>query len=103
VVDPTERRQLIESELRRIETETGLSVRPDEALAAEVTNLVEYPVGVVGSFAERFLEVPEPVIVSALRGHQRYFAMQTPAGTLANRFVTIAGTVVKDPAVVAHG
>src|SRR5947207_5148785 len=38
-----------------------------------------------------------------MRGHQRYFAMQTPAGKLANRFVTIAGTVVKDAKVVAHG
>ncbi|HJZ87923.1 MAG TPA: glycine--tRNA ligase subunit beta [Polyangia bacterium] len=103
IVDPVERRQLIEAELLRIERETRLKVRPDPALLEEVTNLVEYPVGVSGSFDERFLEVPEPVIVSALRSHQRYFAMTTPAGKLAHQFVTIAGTVVKDPAVVAHG
>ena len=37
----------------------------------------------MGSFDERFLEVPEPVVVSAMRSHQRYFAMQTHAGKLA--------------------
>src|SRR5262249_50154133 len=103
IVDPVERRQLIESEIARIEGEAKLKVRPDEALLAEVTNLVEYPVGVAGSFDERFLEVPEAVVVSAMRGHQRYFAMLTPAGKLANRFLTIAGTIVKDPRIVAHG
>jgi glycyl-tRNA synthetase beta chain len=103
IVDPAERRQLIESEIARIEGETKLKTRPDEALLAEVTNLVEYPVGVAGSFDERFLEVPEAVVVSAMRGHQRYFAMLTPAGKLASRFLTIAGTIVKDAKVVAHG
>ena len=43
-----------------------------KALLAEVNNLVEYPVGIVGSFDERFLEVPEPVVVSAMRSHQRF-------------------------------
>jgi glycyl-tRNA synthetase beta chain len=103
VVDPAERRTLIEAELARVERETGCLVRRDDALLGEVTNLVEYPVAVSGTFDERFLGVPEAVIVSAMRGHQRYFAMNTPAGVLANRFVTIAGTVVRDPKVVAHG
>src|SRR5262249_47873789 len=74
IVDPDERRMLIEAELARIEAETGLKVRPDEALVREVTNLLEYPVGICGSFDERFLEVPEAVVVNAMRGHQRYFA-----------------------------
>jgi glycyl-tRNA synthetase beta chain len=103
IVDPEEREQLVRAELGRVEKDTGLKVRADEALVREVTNLVEYPVGVCGSFDEQFLEVPEPVIVSAMRGHQRYFAMQTATGRLANRFVTIAGTVVRDVKVVAHG
>lgn len=103
IVDPEARRTMIEAELARVEAETGAKVRPDPGLLDEVTNLVEYPRAVVGSFDEKFLEVPPEVIVSAMRAHQRYFAMTTADGALANRFVTIAGTIVRDAAVVRSG
>jgi glycyl-tRNA synthetase beta chain len=103
VVDPGERRDLIAAELRRVETETGARVRPDDALVAEVTNLVEYPVAVAGEFDPGFLEVPEEIIVTAMRTHQRYFAVETKKGELAPRFVTIAGTVTRDVDVVRQG
>jgi glycyl-tRNA synthetase beta chain len=103
IVDVDARRDTIVAELRRIEGETGLRVRPDAGLLAEVTNLVEYPVAVAGSFDPAFLEVPEEVIVTAMRTHQRYFALEDAAGTLAPRFVTIAGTVTRDVHVVAAG
>jgi glycyl-tRNA synthetase beta chain len=103
LVEPERRKTMIAAELARIENETGARVRPDEALLDEVTFLVEYPVAVCGTFAREFLEVPEPVVVSAMRTHQRYFAMEDGAGKLVNRFVTIAGTVTRDPAVVVKG
>jgi glycyl-tRNA synthetase beta chain len=103
IVEPERRRTMITAELARIEKETGARVRPDPALLDEVTFLVEYPVAVCGEFDRAFLEVPEAVIVSAMRAHQRYFAMEDAGGRLANRFTTIAGTVVKDPAVVRAG
>src|SRR5690606_30540016 len=56
-----------------------------------------------GQFDAAYLEVPEEVVVSAMRAHQRYFAMQDAQGALANRFVTIAGTVTRDPALVRAG
>jgi glycyl-tRNA synthetase beta chain len=102
-VDPAARKQVIEYELGRIERETGATIRRDDSLLDEVTHLVEYPVAVAGGFDPAFLEVPEEVIVTAMRTHQRYFAMSDAAGKLAPRFVTIAGTVVKDAAVVAKG
>lgn len=103
VVEPETRQETIRAELARIERETGATVRPDDALVAEVANLVEYPVAVCGSFDEVYLEVPAEVIVSAMRAHQRYFAMNTTGGELANRFITIAGTVTRDVAVVRAG
>ena len=103
VVDPEVRRALVRAELVRLETETGLRVRPDEALLGEVIHLGEYPVGVSGSFDPSFLEVPEEMIVTAMRNHQRYFALEQPSGKLANRFATMMATVVKDPAVVQRG
>ncbi|HLU65091.1 MAG TPA: glycine--tRNA ligase subunit beta, partial [Kofleriaceae bacterium] len=103
IVEPDRRRTAIAAELARVEGETGARVRPDEALIDEVTFLVEYPVAVCGSFSREFLDTPEEVIVSAMRSHQRYFAMQRPDGALDSRFVTIAGTITADPAVVQHG
>ena len=103
LVEPDRRRTMIAAELARIEGETGARVRPDPGLLDEVAFLVEYPVAVCGTFSREFLEVPEPVVVSAMRAHQRYFAMEDASGKLVNRFVTIAGTVTRDAAVVVHG
>jgi glycyl-tRNA synthetase beta chain len=103
VVDPEVRRELVRAELARLETETGLRVRPDEGLLAEVIHLGEWPVGVSGTFDPSFLEVPEEIIVTAMRTHQRYFAMEDATGRLAPRFATLMATIVKDPAVVQRG
>ncbi len=103
VVDVTARRDRVRAELARLETETGGKVRKDDALIDEVTNLVEWPVGVCGSFDPSYLEVPEEIIVTALRSHQRYFTLEDRAGKLMPKFVTMAGTITKDAAVVAHG
>ncbi|RMH42428.1 MAG: glycine--tRNA ligase subunit beta [Deltaproteobacteria bacterium] len=103
VADPAVRRDTIRGELRRIEEETGARVRRDDALVDEVCFLVEYPVGVCGQFDAAYLDVPEEVIVSAMRSHQRYFAMETRDGALTNRFATIAGTITRDVDVVRQG
>ncbi len=103
VVDPAARRDMIVAELQRIEGEVSATVRDDPALLDEVSFLVEYPVAVCGEFDPAFLEVPEEVIVSAMRSHQRYFAMEDGDGKLVNRFVTIAGTVTRDLDTVRRG
>ena len=103
VVDPDARKDLVRAELGRLESQTGLRVRPDEALLGEVIHLGEYPVGVAGEFDPSFLEVPEEIIVTSMRTHQRYFAMEDGSGKLANRFATLMATVVKDPKVVQQG
>ncbi|HEY4179753.1 MAG TPA: glycine--tRNA ligase subunit beta [Kofleriaceae bacterium] len=103
VVDPDARKELVRAEMSRLEKETGLKVRPDETLLAEVINLGEYPVGVCGEFDKSFLSIPEEIIVTTMRNNQKYFAMEGPDGKLANRFVTMMATVVKDPKVVQQG
>jgi len=103
IVDPRERRNMVLAELRRVEQETGFRVIPDDGLVDEVTHLVEYPVGLCGAFAEEFLEVPKEVIIAAMRGHQRYFAMVDDASRLVNRFVTIAATPAQDMSLVRRG
>jgi glycyl-tRNA synthetase beta chain len=103
IVDPDERRAIVVKELERLASESKLRMRPDDALIAEVINLGEYPVGIAGSFDPAFLEVPEEMIVTAMRTHQRYFAFEDAHGKLAPKFATLAATIVDDPAVVSHG
>jgi glycyl-tRNA synthetase beta chain len=103
IVDPEERKRLVAAELARIERDVGATAIPDPGLLDEVTNLCEYPVGVSASFDPSFLEVPEEVLITAMRNHQRYFAMRDARGRLASTFVTMAATVVRDAAMVRAG
>lgn len=70
-------------------TEGGSAVLRGKAdkTFAEVVNLVEWPTIGVGSFDEEFLAVPREMLEYAMGGHQRYFAIERPDGTLANRFI----------------
>ncbi len=103
IADPEARRLAVQTELLTLEKETGCKVREDAALIDEVIHLGEYPVGVSGHFDPAYLEVPEELIVLAMRTHQRYFAMEDSSGKLTNRFATMMATVVKDKTVVAKG
>jgi glycyl-tRNA synthetase beta chain len=61
----------------------------DPGLVEEVANLVEWPDAVLGHFDERYLELPAPIVVTAMRAHQRYFAIQAKTGKLLPHFVAI--------------
>lgn len=102
VPDPAKRRRAIAEQVAALAAQEGATLISDEALLGEVTNLVELPVAVCGQFDERALEVPREVILSAMRGHQRYFALEK-GGALTNRFITVLGTEVRDLDVAVRG
>ncbi len=101
--DPAARRALIQEQIAALEVEHDAKIIPDDRLLDEVTNLVEKPTAVCGVFDESYLAVPREVIVSAMRGHQRYFAMVRDHGRLANCFITVLGTEVRDLDVAVRG
>ena len=103
LVDPDERAQRVREELARLARENNLVMRQDEALVGEVIHLGEWPVGIAGEFDPAFLEVPEEMVITSMRLHQRYFAFEDAQGGLQNHFATLAATHVKDPKVVAQG
>jgi len=103
VVDPVERRALVEKELARAAKAAGGRVLENPGLVNEVTFLVETPTAIAGEFEKQNLELPREVVVSEMRSHQRYFAVVDGAGELKNRFIAVAGTPVKDPKVARHG
>lgn len=64
-------------------------VEPDEELLDEVTQLLEWPTALVGSFEKGYLEIPEEVVITPMREHQRYFPLRDKSGKLLNMFITI--------------
>ncbi|MDG5786557.1 glycine--tRNA ligase subunit beta [Evansella sp. AB-P1] len=89
IVDPVERKKGIESQIKAMAENEGWSIPIDEDLLEEVNNLVEYPTALFGSFDERFLGIPEDVLVTSMREHQRYFPVKNKEGKLLPHFITI--------------
>ena len=79
------------------------NILEDEELVNMVTNLVESPFPVVGTFDEEFLEVPDEVLITAMREHQKYFALIDEKGKLLPRFIAVNNTRAKDMKLVAKG
>ena len=96
IADRQERRRRIQEGLEREAAAAGGSVVPDEALVALTADLVEWPVVVTGRFPESYLEMPAVVIRTAMRDHQRYFAVAGEDGALRPCFLHVAGQ--EDPA-----
>ena len=89
VADPAQRQEQVASlAAGAAETMQGVPVS-DPELIEEVANLVEWPDAVLGHFDERYLELPAPVVVTAMRAHQRYFAIEAKSGKLLPHFVAI--------------
>lgn len=97
------RRKLIEEQLAVIAENLGGKINPDSALLEEVSYLVETPQALAGAIEERFLALPPELLITSMREHQRYFTLIDDQGKLLPHFITIANTLVTDPAVVVAG
>lgn len=75
----------------------------DDALLEEVTSLVEWPVVLVGSFEERFLQVPAEPLISTMKDNQKYFPLVDNNGKLLNKFIFVANIDSKDPSQIISG
>ncbi len=102
IADADERRRMMEEQLARAAEDLGGELVPDPFLVGECASLVEEPHVVPGRFDESFLDLPEGVIVSVMRDHQRYFAVRAPGGDLLPRYLNVANTA-NDPETIARG
>lgn len=75
----------------------------DDALLEEVASLVEWPVVLVGSFEERFLQVPAEPLISTMKDNQKYFPLVDNNGKLLNKFIFVANIASKDPSQIISG
>ncbi|PLR77000.1 glycine--tRNA ligase subunit beta [Bacillus sp. V3-13] len=89
IADAAERKQAIITQISRIAEEKQWTIPIDEELLEEVNNLVEYPTALFGQFEQSFLELPEEVLITSMKEHQRYFPVKSQSGNLLPYFVTV--------------
>jgi len=106
VVDAAERRHSIRKALdAATRTVSGARWREDEALIETVVHLTEWPSVVLGDFEPEYLTLPEEVLVTVMRDHQKYFAVESADGKLAPHFLAVLNTQVdaEGQAIIRHG
>jgi glycyl-tRNA synthetase beta chain len=103
IVDPAARRALLSDQLTKAAAGVNGEVVPNPGLLEENTFLVEYPSVVVGSFEDRFLALPDEVLITSMREHQRYFSLRGADGRLLPHFMAVNNTLTRNPDVVRQG
>ncbi|GAB6145184.1 glycine--tRNA ligase subunit beta [Desulfocicer niacini] len=103
IADIDERKALLIQEIEKTAAVHDSHILKDDELVDIVTNLVEYPYPVVGRFDEEFLEVPDEALITAMREHQKYFALTDANGALKPCFIAVNNTLATDMDVVAAG
>jgi glycyl-tRNA synthetase beta chain len=96
ILDHDERRTKIKTDAEGLAQSLGLKLRDDPGLLEEVAGLVEWPVALIGSIDDAFMEIPAEVLTATMRKNQKYFAMERPDGALAPHFVVIANREAPD-------
>ena len=90
------RRQLIEEQATALAEADGFTLKRDAGLLAEVSGLVEWPVPLLGTIDAEFMTLPDEVLTTSMRSHQKYFSVVAEDGKLAPRFVVISNMEVED-------
>ncbi len=102
-VDYQARQNKIVEQIREAEKGINAVALIDEDLLEEVTSLVEWPVTLVGTFDEDFLNVPAEPLIYSMKDHQKYFPVTNNDGTLVNKFIFVSNIESKDPQQVIFG
>jgi glycyl-tRNA synthetase beta chain len=103
IVDPGERRTMIEEGIAEAAQEVSGKALSNEDLLEEVTYLVEYPTAIVGTFEREFLTLPREVVINAMEEHQRYFPIVDEGENLMPHFACVCNTRAPDMETVKRG
>ncbi len=102
MVDRTERKELIRSEVAKKAEELGLVANIDEALLDEVTNMVEYPHVVIGNIPEKYKNLPVELVVKVLKKDQRYFTLSDKKSQVI-KFASVLNNIPRNDSLVIEG
>jgi glycyl-tRNA synthetase beta chain len=96
VLDADRRKDIILTEAKNLAFARGLELVEDEGLLEEVAGLVEWPVVLMGTFDEAFLDIPPEVIRATIRANQKCFVLRDPGGRLSNSFILVSNMDARD-------
>jgi glycyl-tRNA synthetase beta chain len=97
VLDPERRKEMILADAKNLAFAQGYELLEDLGLLAEVAGLVEWPVVLMGSFEEAFLNIPGEVIRATIRNNQKCFVLRDPrTAQLVNKFILVANIEAED-------
>ena len=91
-----ERKTDILAQVEKASAALGLTLKKDDGLLEEVVGLVEWPVVLVGTIDDKFMDLPPEVLTMVMRSHQKYFSLLDKNGKLSNRFVIVSNMVPAD-------
>jgi glycyl-tRNA synthetase beta chain len=89
IAAPPERRVKIEKEIQALLAKRNLRAHSDPGLVELVTYLNEYPTAILGEFDRSYLELPKEILITVMRGHQKYFAVENKHGALEPNFIAV--------------
>jgi glycyl-tRNA synthetase beta chain len=100
IADPKERRQLTWEKIKEAAAQIGAVVVEDKELLDDVNNLIESPEAILGTFDPKYLELPDQVIVTAMREHQKYFSLRDGQGVLSPYFISVINGTPREKKIV---
>ena len=103
IVDYERRKAIIREQVEAVAAHENGVAAIDEELLEEVTSLVEWPVTLVGSFEDKFLDVPSEALIYTMKDNQKYFPVLDKEGNLLPRFIFVSNIVSRDPKQVVSG
>ncbi len=89
IANAEERKDMIVNQMDKLVKENHWQVKPDRDLLEEVTYLVEYPTVFAGSFDEKYLNIPDEVLITSMKDNQRYFEVYDENDKLINHFIAV--------------
>lgn len=103
LVSAEERQRKIQADIAHLLEGTELRWRPDPTLLHTLVYLTEYPTAILGSFDAEFLNLPEEVLITVMRHHQKYFSVVYADGRLAPHFIAVMNTAADPEGLVRQG
>jgi glycyl-tRNA synthetase beta chain len=103
IADPAERKKAVFEEIKSIEVAAKCKVHEDDELLDTVTNLVEYPAVVLGTFDRQYLDLPKELLITVMKTHQKYFSVEDKNGNMLPYFIVVSNTAVENNDTVRKG
>ena len=103
IADYQERKRVIREGIQKVETDMNIKAHEDADLLDLVTFLVEYPTIVLGSFDDRYLDLPKELLITVMRTHQKYFSTENGQGDILPYYIVVSNTKAENNDIVRKG